>query len=265
VDLQKAGGDLRVLFFAVWLTFWSVGVAVIQGLLLGGLFGGQDVGVGSLVPLLFLLTHGGSEVMVQRQVSKQVRENAERPSRVQVEQDVGGQVVTWRRGSPTVIQWVATYLLPVLTLLILLAPAGITLFSGAATFSMVLAVLFAVGWVGIMAWAWLPTWRAQGRSTDTVELRIEPHQIRVTEQTTTGTHTHRFPAHAVSVLPVTGRPQARCLMAGEHEWQGDLPEAARQALDQARPALEQARREQAGAQVPEELEHLRRSRQGVEG
>lgn len=255
---SKIGADLRLLFMAVWLTFWSVGVAVIQTMVLG-LFAAEGLGglgVFAFVPLVFLITHGGSEVFVQRQVSRQVRENAERPSRTSVGRDVGGEVVRWRRGSPTVIQWVATYLLPVLTLGILLVPALLTVSMGAGVLPMILASLFGLAWVGIMGQLWWPTWQTQARSTDALELQVEAHQITLTERTTTGTREHRFPTHAVRVE--TGEStEVRRLVAGDVVWEGRLPEEARKVLDQARPRIEAARVGQAGA-VPEELERLRR-------
>lgn len=245
-----------MVFLAVWLVLWSAGVAFVQSMILGLGEGGllaDGGGLLRLLPVVFLVIHGGSEVFVQRSASMAIAKRAQRPSQVVLTQDVGGRQVSWRRGHPTVVQWLATYVVPVCTLLILISPLGYAVAGQESLATLAVAGLLAVAWVGILAWLWVPTWRAQARSTDRLTVRVHPHGLELEIDGTIEDQRLAFARPSVEIL-ATGGGGYR-LRDGETTWRGQVPPQAAELLDEARSAFE-AVKVAPGGEVPEALRAL---------
>ena len=178
VSKKKPITFVELLFFCVWLTGWSTGVAFIQGMAL------QD----GISPIwIFVLSHGGSEVFVLWMISSRLRLAGERVQRLDETQDMDSLTFRWRLGESRPFTGMLSAGLATVTYIILLSPLviyiGNTLVGrGEVSLMGLLACVFFMGvWIYTMTW-WFKAYVALSKGMTIVNVRIESHRIVIQEE-----------------------------------------------------------------------------------
>ena len=189
---QKPFGFFTLLFFSVWLTAWSAGVAFIQS---GVLFPNPTLGDSDGFMWIFVFSHGGSEVLVLWFLTRKLRKKGDQPIYLNAEKSLDSQIVRWQLGLSR--PWTASLaaLLGCLIYLILFSPIvlsffqpwiNVPIFGTGATQSLsaeqVASALFFSGvWMYTMTW-WFKTYRSLITGLTVVVLEASAHSLTVREE-----------------------------------------------------------------------------------
>lgn len=253
----------ELLFFCVWLTGWSCGVAVIQGIALASPY--------PTFIWIFVLSHGGSEVLVLWNISSRLRSSGTQVQRMVEQQEMESMLFRWRLGDkPRPFTALLAAALAMVTYCILFAPSvlyilgavfGIGLQNDAelSVFGLLACCLFGAVWIYTITW-WIRAYIAVSKGFTIVNLRVEPHRI-VIEEERIGPDTQPI------VFPATGlhcdtANETLALWTETQRWERPYPTSLHSMVQGIQKVIEQGQKHGGdGHHVPEALTQLIRATQ----
>lgn len=177
-------------FLSIWLVGWSIGVAVIQSMVISG----------DWSTLLFLFTHGGAEVLVLVVVANQLRTGATTGSSLpDLELEHDGLVARWTVGAASRLRGLGAAVLGVVAHVVLVLGIASGVSEGTDAIGWIIAVAALMVWA-VTAVVWTRGVVAQLRGRSAVTLHADLDGVEVT----TRQGTHRFELSEVDVSSSPG-------------------------------------------------------------
>lgn len=254
----------ELLFFCIWLTGWSFGVAVIQGIALASPY--------PTFIWIFVLSHGGSEVLVLWTISSRLRASGTQMQRMAEKQEMESMLFRWRLGeNPRPFTALLAAALAVVTYCILFAPVVLYI-SGAvfgigmqddaelSVFGLLACGLFGSVWIYTITW-WIRAYLAVSKGLTIVNLRVEPHRIVIEEE-------RIGPDIEPIVFPAAGlhcdtANDTLALWTKTQRWERPYPTSLHSMVQGIQHVIEQGQKGgEVGHQIPEALAQLRSVTQG---
>lgn len=181
-----------LLFMYIWLTGWSAGVAAIQSayLLPTSMFGDDPQFM-----LVFVFSHGGTEVGVIWHITRELKKHSDPPQLIDYEQALDNHTIRWRNSVPRRFLSILAVGLAVIVYSILFTPIFLALVTPVwpsllpmleiqpeySVMSITAVIIFSVVWILTMRW-WVQAYRVLRRGLTTVEMVTTPINITVTER-----------------------------------------------------------------------------------